>query len=777
MNDLRDRFTGRLEDRRFLTGTGRYVDDITLPHQAHMALVLSPYAHAVLRGIDTAEAEAMPGVLAVLTGADVLADGLGPVPPFFMPKMWGGPEGYATLRPILCTDRVRCVGDRVAIVIAETRDQARLAAEMVAVDYDPLPVVTSARAALEGDGVPLWEDNPTGNLSCKLEMGDKAATAAAFAAADVTLHRHFLTPRLAPASLEPRGCIGHYDAGEDRYTLHTSSQDPHGFRAVIARNVLKCAESRIRVISPDVGGGFGLKAHMHPEDALVLWASRRTGRPVKWIATRSEAMMTDTQGRGQEIEAEIALNRDGKVLAVRATAWTNMGAYFWGTATPPFYFAMQLIPNIYDLGAVDLTNHAVFTNIAPMSVYRGAGRPEATFVMERLMDEAAAAIGMDPVELRLKNVIAPEAMPFKTATGMVYDSGEFGNMIRKARVAADWAGFPARAEASRAKGLLRGRSLISYIEVAGVMNERMELRFEPDGTLTILAGTHSHGQGHATVFTELVADWLSIPAESIRYVQGDTDRILVGRGTFAARSSMLGGSALLRAKDALIERAKEMAAVVLQAEIADIDFEQGMLKVRGSNKALSLIEAAKLFYLPAGPANLLGIGLTGAGTAAGKPGAAPNYPNGCMVCEVEVNPKTGALTIERFVAFDDVGRILNATLCEGQIHGGIAQGLGQALLEAMTYDEDGQLTSGSFMDYCMPRAEHMPAVDSYLLEVPCATNPLQVKGVGESGAIGTPAALVNAVMDAIRPLGVTSIDMPVTQARLWQTLRDAEAGV
>jgi len=774
MKDSAGIFPGRLEDRRFLTGAGRYVDDIVLGRQCHMALVLSPHAHATIGEIDAEEALAMPGVLAVLTGKDVLADGLGSVPPFFMPALWGGPEGYGTLRPILATDKVRCVGDRVAIVIAETKDEARLAAEAVAVDYDMLPVVTDARAALESDAPQIWDDCETGNLSCKIKMGDKEATAQAFANADRVVTCHLKSPRVAPTSLEPRGCIGEYDRAEDRYTLYTSSQDPHGFRSVIARNVLKVAESRIRVISPDVGGGFGLKAHMHPEDALVLWASKRVGRPVKWIATRSESLLTDTQGRGQEVEGEIAVTKEGKVLAVRATAWHNLGAYFWGTATPPIFFSLQLVPNIYDIGAVDLTTHAVFTNIAPMSVYRGAGRPEATFLIERLMDEAAATLGLDAAQFRKLNAISPEALPYTSATKMVYDSGDFGGMIEKCAAAADWRGYAARAEESKAKGLARGRSLISYVEIAGVMNERMEIKFEPDGTLTIIAGTHSHGQGHATVFSQMVSDWLSVPVESIRYVQGDTDKVLIGRGTFAARSSMLGGTALLSAKDALIDRAKDMAAIILEANKDSIDFEDGFLKVRDTNKALPLVEAAKLFYIPAGPANVLGLGLSGAGTSAGKPGAAPNYPNGCMVCEVEVNPETGALTIDRFVAYDDAGRVLNHTICEGQIHGGIAQGLGQALLEEVTYDADGQLTSGSFMDYCLPRADHMPQIASELLEIACTTNPLGVKGIGESGAIGAPAAIVNAVLDAVRPLGVREINMPVTQPRLWAALRAAE---
>lgn len=767
-------FTGRTEDRRFLTGAGRFVDDIELGRQTYMALVLSTHAHAEIRGIDTTAAAAMPGVLAVLTGADVLADGLGPVPPFFMPKLWGGPDGYGTLRPILVTDHVRCVGDRVAIVIAETREDARLAAEAVEIDYAPLPAVTGARAALAEGAPQLWGDCPTGNLSCTLRLGDAEATAQAFAEAEVTLKRRLISPRVAPSSLEPRACIGVHDAAEDRFTLYTSSQDPHGFRAVIARNVLKIAESRLRVVSPDVGGGFGLKAHMHPEDALVLWAARRVGRPVKWAATRSEALLTDTQGRGQEVEAEIALDRDGKVRGIRVEAWHNLGAYFWGTATPPIFFSLQLIPNTYTIPAVDLTTHAVFTNTAPMSVYRGAGRPEATFVIERLMDEAAAEIGMDPAELRLRNTIPAEAMPFTTSTGMTYDSGDFGGMIRAALDRGDWAGFVARRDADKRRGRLRGRSITSYVEVAGVMNERMEIRFDPDGTLSIIAGTHSHGQSHATVFSQMVADWLSVPNDSIRYVQGDTDTVLIGRGTFAARSSMLGGTALMRAKDALIERARDMAAMVLEADRAAIEFSEGMLRIAGTNKAIPLTEVAKLYYLPAGPANALGIGLSGAGTAAGKPGAAPNYPNGVILCEVEVDPLTGAIVVDRMLALDDVGRVLNATICEGQIHGGIAQGLGQALLEEVQYDAEGQLTSGSFMDYGLPRAGHMPYIESHLLEVPCTTNPLGVKGIGESGAIGAPVAIVNAILDAVRPLGVNALDMPVTQVRLWSALRAAE---
>lgn len=763
----------RIEDRRFLTGQGRYVDDIALPRQCHAAMVLSPHAHADIVSVDTSEAEAMPGVLAVLTGHDVAADGLGSVPPFFMPELWGGPPGYATMRPLLVKDRVRFVGERVAMVIAETADQARSAADAVMVDYAERPVVVDAQAALDPEAPVLWEDCPTGNRSVTLKFGDAEQTARAFEAAHVVVQRRFVSGRVAPFSLEPRGCIGDYNAGEDHYTLHTSSQDPHGFRRILASLVLHIPESSLRVISPDVGGGFGLKAHMHPEDGLVLWASRRVGRPVKWIATRSEAMQTDTQGRGQTAHAEMALDAAGRILGLRVRAYHNLGAYFWGTATPPLFFSMQLLPGTYVIPAVDLETNAVFTNIAPLSVYRGAGRPEAAFVIERLMDEAASTLGLDPREIRARNYVSPEQMPYANGAGLTYDSGDFPRLAKECAELADWDGFAARRAASEQAGRLRGRSITSYIEVAGVMNERMEIRFDPSGTLTILAGTHSHGQGHATVFSQLVSEWLSIDMKDIRYVQGDTDKVLIGRGTFAARSSMLGGTALRKAADDLILKASKMAAVLLKVEESDIEFADGLFRTRNSNQTISLKDVARFFYLPAGPVMRFSLGLYGEGTSAGKPGAQPNFPNGCQVCEVEVTPETGEIHIDRFICVDDVGRALNPMICEGQIHGGCAQGIGQALCEEMVYDESGQLTTGSLMDYCLPRAEHMPFIQSKLIEIPSATNVLGVKGIGESGTIGTPAAIVNAILDAVRPLGVTDLQMPVTAGRLWDAIHSA----
>ena len=480
--------TLRIEDRRFLTGEGKYVDDFSLPRQCQAALVLSPHAHADILSIDVTAASEMPGVIAVLTGADVAADGLGSVPPFFMPEVWGGPKGFATLRPILVHDRVRCVGERVAVVIAETADEARAAADQVYIDYAPLPAIVDAEAALADDAPVLWPENATGNMSVHLKFGDEEKTAAAFDRASLVVSRRLASGRVTPASLEPRGCLGDYDAGTDTFTLHTSSQDPHGFRKVLASVILKVPESTVRVISPDVGGGFGLKAHVHPEDAIVLWASKRVRRPVKWIATRSESMQTDTQGRGQTVYVDMALSSEGKILGIRARGFHNLGAYYWGTATPPLFFSMQLIPGTYDVPTVDLQTRAVFTNICPMSVYRGAGRPEAAYAIERLMDEAAYELGIDPREFRRRNYVRPDQMPYSNPAGLTYDSGEFERLADECAELSDWDGYQARKAESERRGRLRGRSITSYIEIAGVMNERMEVRFDPSGTLTIVAG-------------------------------------------------------------------------------------------------------------------------------------------------------------------------------------------------------------------------------------------------------------------------------------------------
>lgn len=763
----------RVEDQRFLTGTGSYVSDISLPRQCHGAAVLSTHAHAAIKNVDVSAALASPGVVCVLTAADAKTDKIGGIPPFFMPEAWGGPKGYATLQPVL-TDRARCVGERIAFVVAETEAQARDAAELVEVEYDPLPAAIDVEEAAQSAAPKLWSDNPNGNIGVTIAFADKTATDAAFAAARHVVKLRLYNNRVTATAIEPRAALGMYDAASDSYTLYTASQDPHGLRSSLASAIFNIPETKIRVISPDVGGGFGMKANLYPDDVLVLWASRRCGRPVKWTATRTESLMCDTHGRDQVIYGELALDEDGKILGIRANAYQSLGAYWSAAITAPLFFSLMLIPSVYDVAAVDLTTNAVFTNTAPTSVYRGAGRPEAIYFIERLLDRAAQVTGIDRVELRRRNLIKPEALPYHTPTHQNYDSGDFQRMMDRCLELADWNGFNARQSASRKAGKLRGRAITPYIEIGGVFNERMELRFDPGGTVSIIAGTHSHGQGHATAFAQLVSEWLGVPFDSVHYIQGDTEKVAFGRGTFAARSSMVGGVALRFAADGIIAKAKQMASALLEAAENDIEFNEGMFTVAGTDKRIPLTAVAKAFFAPAGPVLKFGLGLDAVGTYSGVPGGAPNYPNGCQICEVEVDPETGLVTIDRFAAVDDLGMVINPAICEGQIHGGIAQGAGQALLEGIVYDGSGQLLTGSFMDYGIPRASTLPNIASALEEVPAKTNPLGIKGIGESGTIGAPPTIVNAVLDALCPLGVEAIDMPLTPSRVWQAIQNAQ---
>jgi carbon-monoxide dehydrogenase large subunit len=760
----------RVEDERFLTGGGCFVDDVDLPRQCHAVLVLSPHPHAIIKGLDPSAALCSDGVLCVLTGEDVAADGIASMMPRVMTEDFGGPKGYRTPRPLLAKDRVRCVGDRVAFVVAETAAQARAAAELVVVDYEPLPSVVGVEDAIAPDAPKLWADCPTGNVCCTIAFGDKAATDAAFEQAAHRVTLRLVNNRVSANSLEPRGAIASYRPSDGSYTLYASSQNPHGVRAVAAQ-VLGIAETKIRVISPDVGGGFGLKGNPHPEDVLVLWASRRCRRPVKWTPTRSESLMSDCHGRDQVVFGEMALNSDGIVLGLRVKALHAVGAFIAATGAIPLLFSMRFLPNVYDIPAVDLETKGVFTNTSPMTSYRGAGRPEAAYVIERLLDRAASEMGIDSAEIRRRNFIRPEAMPYRTATGYRYDSGEFARIMEKCLELADWSGFAARRHGSEATGLLRGRAVSYYIEQGGNFNDRMELRFDPGGAVTIVAGTHSHGQGHATTYAQMVTDWLGVPFDTIRFVQGDTDAVPFGRGTFAARSSMIGGCALLMAANGIIAKAKPMAAALLEAAPEDIVFETGLFRIAGTDRSIALREVAKAFYQPAGLVDKFGVGLEASGTFATDP---PNHPNGCHACEVEVDPETGSVTVDRYTVVDDVGRIINPMICEGQVHGGLAQGIGQALLEEIVYDRaSGQLLTGSFMDYGMPRASDFPSFTVGFGEVPCTTNPLGIKGIGEAGAIGTPPTIINAVLDALRPLGVEHVDMPASPCRVWQAVQRA----
>jgi carbon-monoxide dehydrogenase large subunit len=760
----------RVEDQRFLTGRGRYVDDIHLPGMSYGVTVLSPHAHARIKRVDATKARAAPGVLAVLTGADAAAEHLGTFTSVLMPEDVGAPKGHRVFQPLLVADRARFAGDRVAFVVAETPNQARDAAELVEVDYEPLAAVTHLEDAAREGAPKVWDDCPQGNVAFRLMFGKKEVADAAFAKAKHVVKVKLENNRLAPSSIEPRATLGEYDPAEQTYTLHTSSQNPHGVRMELS-HVFHVAENRIRVVAPDVGGGFGMKGSGGPDDALVLWAARRCGRPVKWVASRSEAMLTDTGGRDQVIAGEMALDENGKILGIRAQSLNAVGAYFVGPAMVMSAFALRFIPEAYDVQAIHIMATGLFTNTAPMGPYRGAGRPEAAYFTERLVEEAARASGIDRAEIRRRNFIPPGKLPYATPTMYTYDSGEFARVLERCLALADWKGYEARAAASKAKGRLRGRAVSFYIEFGGIFNDRADLRFDPSGALTIVAGTHSHGQGHATVFAQIASDLLGVPFESIRFVQGDTAAVPMGRGTYGARSAVVGGNALKLACDALVEKAKPMAAALMEAAATDLEFKEGEFRVVGTDKKIPLVEVAKAHYAPMGLTDKLGVGLEASGTFGATP---PSHPNGCHVCELEVDPETGEARIDRYAIVDDLGRVLNPMIVTGQIHGGVAQGIGQALIEHAQYDRaSGQLLTGSFMDYAMPRADDIPAFEVGLEEVPCKTNPLGVKGIGESGTIGAPPTVVNALLDALAPLGVKELEMPATPQRVWQAMRAA----
>jgi len=764
----------RVEDRRFLTGQGRYVDDISLPGQCYGVTVLSPHAHARIKRVDITKAKAAAGVLCVLTGADAVAEKLGSFTAHLMPEDFGAPKGHRTFQPVLVADTVRFVGDRIAFVVAEALAQARDAAEMVEVDYEPLPAVVHLEDAAKEGATKVWEDCPQGNVGFRLMFGNKEATDAAFAKAKHVVELRVENNRLSPVAMEPRAAIGDYNAAEETYTLYTTSQNPHGVRMEMS-HIFHVPENRIRVIAPDVGGGFGLKGNPFPDDALVLWAARRLRRPVKWVASRSESMLTDHCGREMVYYGELALDEHGKILALRARCLFQLGAYFVGAGLAAGAMSVRFIPEAYDIQTMHIMSQGLFTNTSQSGPYRGAGRPEAAYFMERLIEHAARVIGIDPAEIRRRNLIPPNKLPYATPTLWNYDSGEFQRLMDKCIELSDWKGYAGRKKASQKNGKLRGRAVSYYIEFGGIFNERMELRFDPGGTLTILGGTHSHGQGHATVFAQLVHEWLGVPLEDIRYVQGDTAQVPIGRGTYGARSAMVGGNALKVASDGIVAKGKQLAGGMMEADAADIEFKDGHYRVVGTDKAITITDVAKASYAPMGPlTDKFGVGLEASGSWSANP---PSHPNGAHACELEVDPETGEVIIDRYFVVDDLGRVLNPLIVRGQIHGGVVQGLGQALLEHQVYDrQSGQLVSGSFMDYGMPRADTMPNVETELEEVPCKTNPLGVKGIGESGTIGAPPTVINAVIDALSPLGVDRIEMPATPLRVWQAISRARSG-
>lgn len=756
----------RTEDPRLLMGGGRYADDISLPHQACALVVRSPHAHARILSIDTAQAESMPGVLAVLTGEDYVADGLGDLRCL---TRWNDGQ-YQNPCPALAVGRVRFVGDPIVFIVAETVNQARDAAEAIDIAYDPLPAVVSTADAAGEDAPLVWDDCP-GNACFTVERGYREETAAAFEVADHVVERTFRISRMVANTLEPRAYVGAYDATDRRYTLHTALHYPHKLREQLASEVLHVGERDVRVIAGDIGGSFGLRGGTYPEQVLVLWASRRIGRPVKWTGERSEGHLADYQGRDNVSTARLALDGDGNFLALQVRTLAALGAYITTAGSGPPVNNLGTLAGTYRTPAIHVEVTGIYTNTTPTSPYRGAGRPEAAYIIETLVDDAARALGRDPAELRRQNTIPPEAMPFKTGLVFTYDCGEFEKNLDDGLAMIDHAGFESRRRDSEACGRLRGLGLSNTIERAGAPSmEEATVRIDSGGGVTVLAGTISQGQGHETVYKQIVSQQLGVPIDDIRVREGDTDLQGVGGGTGGSRSATCGGSAVYRAVEAAVAKGKILAAHRLEASIEDIEFSDGVFAIGGTDRSITLSEVARKSYMPSELPEGVSAGIDERATFSPK---AANYPNGCHVCEVEIDPETGEVEILAYVIVDDVGTVLNPSLLKGQIHGGVAQGVGQAVMERAVYAADGQNLAASFMDYAMPRAEDFCMFEVKSNPVPTQQNPLGVKGAGEAGTVGALPAVMNAIENALNRAGISSIEMPATPEKIWRALRPA----
>ena len=781
MND-RSGFIGksveRKEDARFLSGTGQYTDDVTLPRQSYGVFVRSPHAHAKIRSIDTAAAAKAEGVLGIFTGKDLA--GIGGLPCGWLINNLDGTPMKEPKHSVLAEGKVCYVGDHVALVVAESTAQAKAAAELVEVDYDVLPAVVDTATADKAKTA-VHEIAPD-NVCYVWGCGDKAATDAAFAKAAHVTKLTFANNRLIPNAIEPRAANAAYDRAADSYTLYVSNQNPHVERLLMTAFVLGLPEHKVRVVAPDVGGGFGSKIYLYAEETALVWASKRVGRPIKWTAERSESFLSDAHGRDHVTTAELALDKDGKFLALRVHTTANMGAYLstFASCIPTILYA-TLLAGQYATPAIYCEVKAVFTNTAPVDAYRGAGRPEATYVVERIVETAARELKIDPAELRRRNFI--KSFPYATPVGLTYDTGDYNATLTRAMELADVKGFAARKAESAKKGMLRGLGYSCYIEacglapsnIAGALGARAglfeagEVRVHPTGKVTVFTGSHSHGQGHETTFAQVVADRLGIPLDDVDIQHGDTGKILFGMGTYGSRSIAVGGTAIMKAIDKVVAKGKKIAAHLLEASEADIEFANGEFRVAGTDRKKAFAEVSLAAYVPHNyPLDKLEPGLN---ENAFYDPTNFTYPAGSYVCEVEIDPATGVVRIDRFAACDDFGNVINPMIVEGQVHGGLAQGIGQALLEHGIYNEDGQLVTGSFMDYAMPRADDLP---KFVVETakgtPCTHNPLGVKGCGEAGAIGSPAAVINAVTDA---LGVKDVPMPATPHTVWKTIRAA----
>ena len=775
----------RREDVRFLRGAGNYTDDMNLAGQAHAYILRSPHAHAKIGSIDTAAASASAGVVAILTAADF--EGVGGLPCGWQVNNKDGTPMSEPKHPVLAEGKVRHVGDPVAVVIAETRNQARDAAEKINVNYEILDAALNMNEALGADS-PVVHDDVGSNLCFDWELGDKAAVDEAFEGASHVAKLDLINNRLIPNAIEPRAAIGDYDLSSGHYTLHTTSQNPHVIRLLMGAFVLGLPEHKLRVHAPDVGGGFGSKIYHYAEEAIVTLAAGKLNRPVKWTADRNESFLSDAHARDHITHVEMALDENGKFLALRTFTKANMGAYL-STFAPaiPTYLYATLLAGQYTTPLIYCEVKALFTNTVAVDAYRGAGRPEATYVLERIIETAATEMGIDRVEIRRRNFIQPDQFPYQTPVALVYDIGNYEACLDKGLETADYAGYESRKAASKQNGKLRGVGFSCYVEACGIapsnvvgalgaragLFEAATVRVNPTGSVSVLTGCHTHGQGHETSFAQVVSDMLGIDFDSVEIVHGDTAKIPFGMGTYGSRSMAVGGPAIVNAIDKVIAKGKKIAAHLLEASETDIEFKDGQFTVAGTDQSKAFGEIALAAYVPHQyPLEELEPGLEETSFYDPKNFT---FPSGTYICEVEIDPATGVVTLDRFHATDDFGNIVNPMIVEGQVHGGLTQGIGQALFEGCVYDDQGQLLSGSYQDYTMPRADDVPSYSINTSPTACTHNVLGVKGCGEAGAIGSPAAVINAVVDALSEYGVKHVDMPATPENVWKAIRDAQA--
>ena len=772
----------RVEDQRFLTGKGNYTDDINRPDQTYAYMLRSPHAHAKIISIDSSNAQSSDGVVAIFTGEDMQVGGL---PCGWQIHSEDGSPMHEPPHPALAQGKVRHVGDQVAVVIADTLANAKSAAAKINVEYEALAPVMDMKAAEAG--APFVHEDIETNKCYDWGLGDKDAVEKALAESAHVTEIDIVNNRLIPNAMEPRAAIAEFNEATSEYTVYTTSQNPHVIRLLMGAFVLSLPEHKLRVIAPDVGGGFGSKIFLYAEETIITWASQKIGRPIKWTAERSESFITDAHGRDHITHAKLGLDADGNFTALKVETYANMGAYLSTFASSvPTYLYATLLAGVYKTPVIYANVKAIFTNTVPVDAYRGAGRPEASYLLERIVDKAARETGLDQVDIRTKNMIAPDEFPYQTPVALAYDSGDYQATLASAMKLANVDGFSERRKLSESHGKKRGLGYSTYIEACGIapsavagalgaragLYESAEVRVHPTGSVTVFTGSHSHGQGHETTFAQIVSDQLGIPIENIEINHGDTGNVQFGMGTYGSRSLAVGGEALLRATNKIIDKAKKIAAHCLEASVDDVEFKDGNFTVAGTDKTMAFGEVALTAYVPHNfPHDELEPGLDE--TAFYDP-ANFTFPGGCHICEVEVDPETGVTEVVNFTAVDDIGRVINPMIVEGQVHGGVAQGIGQALLEGCNYDSEGQLLTGSYMDYTMPRADDVPNFVVGTQSTLCTHNTLGVKGVGEVGAIGSPPAVINAIVDALSDLGVSDVSMPATPAKVWGAIQSAK---